>query len=389
MRKRRILIVTADYPPPLGGIQFFTYELEKELIANSYNVKVLNFDGRNTNTYKYLHFRDFFYTPATKNQSFPLIRILNPLNLLKTSGGYRDFVYKNMIYRVTNQTIKIFKPDIVHIMKNELYSAIYSCNNPTIISCHSSTGDIQDKYHIKYVLQRATKIHCVSKFVMKLVNNITIRNSKDIHVIPNFIDLSVYKNSRLKRKNRLITIARLQSGKNIETLLKAYALLPQKYKNQYDYVIIGNGNKLNDLSQLANKLNLPKVVFTGEITNVNQKIDLLSSSRIFLLCPSDKLGPAETFGIVYLEAQALGIPIISSKSGGIPEAVGHAGIYVSDELDPKEIAEKIESLIKNRKLYAELIRNSQKRIKKFDKKVWFSKIIDMYEEAILDYKKRN
>lgn len=52
MKKHKILIVTMDYPPPAGGIQIFTYNLEQGLKMLGHEVRVLNFDGRNINNYK-------------------------------------------------------------------------------------------------------------------------------------------------------------------------------------------------------------------------------------------------------------------------------------------------------------------------------------------------
>ena len=77
MKKIKILIITMDYPPPVGGIQIFTYNLEKNLKTIGHDVRVLNYDGRNINIYKRLKPRDFFYTAATMHSYF-----LNPLIIL-------------------------------------------------------------------------------------------------------------------------------------------------------------------------------------------------------------------------------------------------------------------------------------------------------------------
>src|SRR5438045_8302870 len=119
-----------------------------------------------------------------------------------------------MIYRLTKKTIAAYKPDIVHIMKNELYPAIYGLNLPTIVSCHSSSIDLYNAFHIRYALKHATKIHCVSEFTKKLVDSLITRDDKDIRVIPNFVDLSTYKRLDTNRSNSIVTIARLQKSKN-------------------------------------------------------------------------------------------------------------------------------------------------------------------------------
>jgi glycosyltransferase involved in cell wall biosynthesis len=382
MKKLKILIVTADYPPPMGGIQVFTYELEQELLRAGHKVKILNFDGRNLNTYKYLNIRDFFYTEATRNSYYSLRKILNPRNFLKISGGYRDFVYKNMLYRVTRKEIKDFKPDLVHVMKNELYSAVYNISVPYVVSCHSSNVDIFDAEHIRYSLNHAARIHCVSNFTKGLVQEIVQRDDKDISVIYNFIDLDIYKNNTKHKKDRIITVSRITKRKNIHSIIKAFALLPNQIRNKFEYYIVGGGPEIEKLKFLSKKLNLNNIVFTGEITNEEEKIKLLSRSKLFILCPAVVYGESETFGIVYIEAQALQIPVIASKIGGIPESVGNGGIYIENETDPNEIAKKIELVLTDKNLYNRLVMECEERIYKFDKKLWFNKILKMYDEII-------
>jgi glycosyltransferase involved in cell wall biosynthesis len=382
MKKLKVLIVTADYPPPMGGMQVFTYELEQELKKAGHAVEVLNFDGRNINTYEHLQVRDLFYTESTKNTTYTLTKILNPLNLLKISGGYRDFVFKNMIYRVTRKKIKDFEPDIVHVMKNDLYSAVFNIPMPYIVSCHSSNVDIYDAEHIKYSLNHAAKIHCVSDFTKELAKTIVSRGDKDFNVIYNFIDLEKYKNKSEKRENIIITISRLTEKKNIDTLIRAFSLLPRDLKSKFKYIIVGGGPNLEKLKNLAKELHLNNIEFTGEITDEHKKIKLLSSSKIFLFCPAPIQGEIETFGIVFIEAQASLLPVVCSKIGGVPESVGKGGLYVEKPTDPKEIAEKMEMIMRDEKLYTNLVEEIKNRIATFDKKIWLGKILEMYTQVL-------
>jgi glycosyltransferase involved in cell wall biosynthesis len=382
MSKHKILIVTADYPPPMGGIQVFTYELEQSLKGSGHDVRILNFDGRNTSTYKYLRLVDFFYTPATRNEYFSLRNILNPFKIFDISGGFRDFVYKNMIYRVSRIEISRFKPDVVHIMKNELYSTIYNIKVPYLVSCHSSNVDIYDAPHIRYSLEHAKKIHCVSNFTKQLAMTISPNKADNMEVIYNFIDLSKYKNTSSTRKKRIITVARMSRRKNIDTLIKAFSLLPEHIKNSYEYLIVGDGDDLSYLKKYARELNESGIVFTGEISDETTKIKLLSESEVFLLCPALINGESETFGIVFLEAQALGIPVVCSKIGGIPEAVGLGGIYVDDELDPRDVSNKLLEILTNTDLYSAAKSEIEKRVGSFGKDLWFKRFLKLYEDVI-------
>jgi glycosyltransferase involved in cell wall biosynthesis len=63
-------------------------------------------------------------------------------------------------------------------------------------------------------------------------------------------------------------------------------------------------------------------------------------------------GDAEGFGMVFIEAQAMGLPVVSTESGGIPEAVknGETGLLVK-ERDSRALAEAIVQLLKDNKLW--------------------------------------
>lgn len=155
MKKLKILIVTKDYPPPFGGIATITYCIEQELKKLGFIVKILNFDSGNTNNYRYLHLRDFFYTAATRNSHFGLRNILNPVKIFKDTEGYRNFVYNNLIYRVCKKEINNFKPDIIHITSPFLFCAVFNITIPFIVSCHSE--EITDSFPICYSLLNSSK----------------------------------------------------------------------------------------------------------------------------------------------------------------------------------------------------------------------------------------
>ena len=80
---------------------------------------------------------------------------------------------------------------------------------------------------------------------------------------------------------------------------------------------------------------------------------------IFVLTPEDDPVDIEGFGIVYLEAQSAGLPIIASRVGGVPEAVGEAGILVKNY---EELKSALLLLLKNPTEHNRLGKIGQERV---------------------------
>jgi glycosyltransferase involved in cell wall biosynthesis len=378
----KIMLVTMDYPPPMGGIQVVTKNLEEDLLAAGHKVYLLNFDGRNINNFQKLKQSDFFYTDATRNDYYKLGNLLNPLKLFDPSG-YRDFVYTNLIFRETKRARADFKPDITHILKPTLYSAIYDVKEPVIVSCHGE--EVQDSFPVSYCLSRASFVHCVSHYSKRLVKRIQ-PDLINIEVIHNSVDLDGIENVKTESKEPMIvSCCRLAKRKNIDGLLRAFALLPKAIATNYSFVIIGDGPEKSSLVELANNLGLCNVIFVGQIGD-NEKREYLCRSKLFVLCPvpyrSTFEGNEEGFGISYIEAQAAGLPIVGSNIGGIPEAVGDAGILVQNPEDPQEIASCIQQLLLDKDLYTNLQDSALSRVKNFDRKLIFKQFLRLYQKAL-------
>ena len=136
----------------------------------------------------------------------------------------------------------------------------------------------------------------------------------------------------------VVTVARLVEEKGIAYLLQAIALMRPDWPHAR-FVIVGEGEKAVWLSQQAQGLGLhDSVVFTGFRRDAQ---DIIAASDLFAL-PS----PAEPFGLVLLEAMALGKPIIATRAGGPLEIVddGETGLLVAPS-DPAALAQGMARLL--------------------------------------------
>ncbi len=128
----------------------------------------------------------------------------------------------------------------------------------------------------------------------------------------------------------LLSVARLVRRKGIDDVMAVLTELCQTNPG-IKYVVVGDGPERGNLEKLASTLKLP-VVFVGTVDDV-ELATWYELCDVFVLTPKQDKVDVEGFGIVYLEAQSMGKPVIASSVGGVPEAVGNGGILVSNAME--------------------------------------------------------
>lgn len=151
-------------------------------------------------------------------------------------------------------------------------------------------------------------------------------------------------------------VSRIDEGKGQDTLIKAANLLIKKQKNLV-FLIVGEGDD-KKLKNLIKKFNLESCV-----TLLGFREDLYEIMSIFDIAVFPTRWELEGFGIVSLEYMMLGIPLVASNFGPVPEVVGDAALLT--EPKPDDLARNIEKLLKNKKLRKELAEKGQERVKKY------------------------
>ena len=140
-----------------------------------------------------------------------------------------------------------------------------------------------------------------------------------LHIGVNHQMFSLGKMPIYQRPLRVLFVGRLVEKKAADVLIKAMAQVQQQV-TQAELTIVGNGPQLEELQQLADELKV-QVNFLGEIPNEQVRAQI-HEARIFCL-PSITAsnGDAEGLPIVLLEAQACGLPVITSARGGRDEGI--------------------------------------------------------------------
>jgi L-malate glycosyltransferase len=187
--------------------------------------------------------------------------------------------------------------------------------------------------------------------------------SQEISIIYNRIDTEKFlpASSDQPKKDFVITpgASRITARKGLNFLVEAVSILAPKYEN-IRLKIMGDGNERENLEKLVEKLKLKdKIQFLGRIPR--EKTPAYYQEASVFVLPSLNEGMSNAM----LEALASGLPILATDTGGAKELVadGENG-YILKMKNSKDIAEKLEGLIKDENLRKQMGEASRARAEK-------------------------
>lgn len=222
---------------------------------------------------------------------------------------------------------------------------------PLVLLEHSSyvlKTEIEKLSLERMVYAEADRVLAVSNALKKKIERMVDRK---VEIIPNMIDTDLFKNNSVAKFNEytFISIGNLIERKNFEKLIQVFSEFNILHKNSR-LLICGEGDLKPKLEKLIKNLDLTSHVdLLGQVCNKDLP-SLLNQSHCFIL-----LSKFETFGIVYAEAIACGIPAISINCGGSDDIINqNVGIicendseiilnameymyYHSDKFDPQKL----------------------------------------------------
>jgi phosphatidylinositol alpha-1,6-mannosyltransferase len=132
------------------------------------------------------------------------------------------------------------------------------------------------------------------------------------------------------------------------------------------YLVVGEGPYRDNLDRLAREVGVrDRVVFAGRV-DADALPDVYALSDVFVMPSRVRLAASdvEGFGLVFLEANACGKPVIGGRTGGIPDAIaeGKTGFLVEPE-SVADIAGRLGTVLTDRELAAEMGRQGRTRVK--------------------------
>lgn len=238
----------------------------------------------------------------------------------------------------------------------------------------------------RQVLSRSAKIVANSENTRQLlVKNWNLHESRCVVVHPG-VDTTRYRPARIRPELRraygwsdgpvLLTVGRLEKRKGHDMMIEALPQVIEKHPNAH-YTIIGDGPELSSLKSRVERARLiDHVSFVGSCPD-DSLVSMVQQCDLFVLPNRAIDGNIEGFGIVLLEAQACGKPVLAGDSGGTRETMRSpvTGRTVSCE-DPSRIASTVLELLENREALEEMGTQARRwAVENFDWSAVFQKWI--------------
>ncbi|MFA5318218.1 MAG: glycosyltransferase family 4 protein [Patescibacteria group bacterium] len=223
------------------------------------------------------------------------------------------------------------------------------------------------------ILKNAKKIICVNSYVAKLAEthcNASVRDKiavvnpgveKGIRNQELGIRNALVEKYNLAGKKILLQVGRLVERKGVDKVIEA---LPKVWEEipELFYIIAGNGPEIFNIQySILNIKNKDKIILINKASD-QEVAALYELCDIFIMPSRDIDGDFEGFGIVYLEANLRGKPVIAGDSGGVRDAVedGVNGLLVNPE-DINGISRAIVKLCKDDELRLKLGKQGKER----------------------------
>lgn len=314
-----LLLLNYEFPPLGGGAGRGTYNLARELSRKGYDVDVLT-------------------SRASGQERQEQIEGFSVYRVTSWRKGVHDCGFRGAI------TFVLFAiPAFLRLTRSKNYNVLHYYfglptgalqwlpgrhrNIPYIVSLRGSDVPGYDKFNTRLQLFHRLLLP-VTRSIWNNAGKVvalseTLRDTAletvpgaDIAVIANGIESEQFYNANTRSHDsspvQLICVSRLIERKGIQHLLRALQIM----QHDIHLTIVGEGNYQQQLMDLADQYQVnDKVTFYGYCPRENL-VDLYSASDIFVLPTM-----AESFGLVFIEAMACGLPIIGTRVGGVPDIV--------------------------------------------------------------------
>ncbi|QMV84997.1 glycosyltransferase family 4 protein [Corynebacterium hindlerae] len=311
----RVLVVTNDFPPTVGGIQSYV----RDFLATLPPEEVVVFASTQDSP-----------AAAAWDRQAPYRVIRWPHRIMLPTPG----VAAEMRRLIRHEQIEVVWFAAAAPLAVLASAAKRAGATRVVASTHGHEVGWSMLPGARQVLRligsQCDAVTYISKYTLRRFRRAFGRHTNFVY-LPSGVDAAAFRRpvpATLDPAELTVTcISRLVPRKGQDSLLAVWSQLQAKHPTAR-LVIVGEGPYESKLQKQAEGLN--NVCFTGRVSDA-ERLRWLHASDIFAMPARTRGGglDVEGLGIVYLEAQAAGIPVIAGDSGGAPETVtAESGIVV-------------------------------------------------------------
>jgi len=333
------------------------------------------------------------------DNAYPELEAPLDVKLASSSVYYSIFGKSAIETKAFDKLVAEFKPDVIHshLLDSELVSRCNPLKNTVYIThwhgCPSLTNPIPFsewlskesvwKWNTKRILSNQynksnTYFICISEFIAQYVKDRLHVDESSLSVIHNAIDLQLFKPINVPKKEgfRLINIGSLHRNKNHQFLFKVMLnLIKQGFEDVF-LDVYGDGPEKQQLQNQIEQLNLQKHVTLHGVVNDPE----VQINRAHLMVHS---AWHEPFGLIFIEAMACGIPVVSFNTGGPAELIkNNESGYLVPKDHLTEFTDKVKRLYQNRSNLTVLGNNGIKHAAQFGLNEYAKKVESLYEKRL-------
>ena len=340
---RRPLLVTNDFPPSAGGIQYYVQSLAERLPAADLVVYAPDFDGA---------------AEFDAAQPFPIYRHPGPL-ILPAGEVRRRAVELIREHRIGAVWYGAAAP-------LSLLSPALRADGVvrTVASTHGHEVGWSMVPGARQLLGRIGRVNDVLTFVSSYARrriSAALGACAALEYVPPGVRVDTFRPDPVARRSirrrhgigdapLLLTVSRLVPRKGQDTLLRAVPAILRQVPD-LRLLIVGDGPDGHRLRELAHDLGVSdRVLFTGAVPWHELPAHYAAGDVFVMPCRTRGSGlDVEGLGMVFLEAAAAGLPVVAGASGGAPETVqqGRTGLVVNGR-DVAAVADAAASLLADR-----------------------------------------
>ena len=350
------LLITNDYPPKLGGIQIYLWELWRRLPPDQVSVYTRDYPGAREFDAgeNYRIFRETRFpllpTPAVRRRAEEIIAEVKPRLVL---------IDPALPLGIIGRKLSVPYGVVLHGAEATIPTQL-----PLLRSAMNRT------------VSAAEFVVSASQWATDTVSPAQAASRTPFHYIPPGVDTARFHPHTPEEKSAarqrfglgenalvLLSVSRLVPRKGMDNLIKTAASLQGDHPN-LELVIAGGGRDLSRLQAVAKQTGA-NVKFLGRVSDEDLP-SLYGSADIFAMLCRERWGGLEQegFGVVFLEAAASGIPQIAGDSGGAAEAVAHGetGFVVPAHRPNTYMAETLQDLVESPALRQQMGEKARLRV---------------------------